>query len=241
MTDRFKEHINANKAKLDIRIPDTALWDDINSKINGGRTGHGKVFLFFRAMVAACFIALAATGAYYLIFIKSKVEQHAGIEIEPANTDVVTAKLPEKLPALIETGKVEVQSKPSIKKSAAERTAKPVKQRNDSEEKNSAVPLADVEAAYTAIINDKIRRINVTPVFVNDSSYFNLHRAQLQQFSSMAEQLKEELRLFGVDDSKLEAMIMIYKKKAELLERLLEEIKRMNTNPEQSKPVYLKL
>ena len=235
--DQFKEHIKAHRADLDIHTPERAVWVNINTRIREKRRAGMNVFMVFRLLAAACVIGLAAIGAYYLLFVHHEREKPVAVQNEyrksgEAKQDVQGFALPSIPKTRMDT----------IKANKGWVAKKDISGPNPSGEKAAIPsPLKNMEGKYTALLKERIQKINTTPIYVNDTGYFTLYKNQLQAFTLIGDQLKEELAIFGADDQKLEAIIHIYKKKIELIERLLEEIKRMNRFPEQSKPNYLNL
>jgi len=235
--DKLKDYITHNRPKLDIHVPDQAAWEQLDRRLTYRSGKRGKVFFFFRAALAACVIGLAGIGLYFLLLHEEEATQAEKPLLAyprlparqlPRGTDAPTRQATGDSAALPEAAVLHpLPSGPERK--------------NQEAQTKGARGESDINAVYASRIQQQIEKINSTPIFADDPAFFSVYVQQLQHFTAIEKQIREELALFGTDDRKLEAMVHIYQTKLALLERLLEDIKRVNRFPEQSKARYLKL
>jgi hypothetical protein len=223
--DKLKDYVCKNKARLDIHEPPVRKWTA--QQINSKKTSPA-VILMARRSVAACVLVLAGFGIYFLLAVyKQEKSLLTNETIKMEVVDFPTEALLGKQQQVVADTPVPAKKQTHTSTFLNHAFRKPKGERA-APASDHITSLQEIEKKFDKLINMHVSQINATPVYAEDSSYFNTYKRGLQQFTSMQNTLKNELQLYGVYETKLEAMVSIYKKKIELLERLQEEIRRMN-------------
>ena len=233
--DKLKEYLLRHKADLDVDSPASDTWEFIGSKLSdeSHQTGFATEPGFparsassawvVRYAVAACMIALAGGGLWLLIKnnkAPSDLVKHTGgtIKKEPAPGDEKienTLRKEEKPP-----GKdlVRNRSKPKQARHKA-RSQKP-------EEVSDEIDLID--KSYSSLIDYQLRKLRATPLYAENGSYFSFYTEQFKQMDKDEQEVRNDIKTYGLTNEFLEQLINVYQQKLNVLKNLQTEVNKMN-------------
>ncbi len=114
-------------------------------------------------------------------------------------------------------------------------------------DKKPLSPLEAVEDNYAIMINRQLKKLETTPIYIEDAGYFHVFKKQWLDMQRDEVELKADIRHYGFTDNVIKQLIQMYQQKLKLLKDLQTEINKMNIRAKQypalerPKPAYLKL
>lgn len=108
-------------------------------------------------------------------------------------------------------------------------------------------PLQAVEDNYATIINYQLQKLEKTPIYTESPGYFHVFKKQWLDLERDEKKVKQDVRLYGMNDHIVNKLIQLYQQKLWLLKELQSEINKMNVRARQhpdiqrTNPAYLKL
>lgn len=108
-------------------------------------------------------------------------------------------------------------------------------------------PLQAVEDNYATIINYQLKKLEKTPIYTESPGYFHVFKKQWLDLERDEKKVKQDVRLYGLNDNVVNQLIQLYQQKLWLLKELQSEITKMNSRAKQYpdiqriNPAYLKL
>ncbi|WP_315818718.1 hypothetical protein [Paraflavitalea speifideaquila] len=108
-------------------------------------------------------------------------------------------------------------------------------------------PLKAIEDNYTTIINYQVKKLENTPIYTESPGYFHVFKKQWLDLEGEEKKVKQDVRLYGLNDNVVDKLIQLYQQKLWLLKELQSEINKMNTRAkhypdiQRTNPAFLKL
>jgi hypothetical protein len=136
----------------------------------------------------------------------------------------------------------------TTKETASAPLARKEHKKNRSLEK--AIPLSPLQAIednYATIISYQLKKVERTPIYTESAGYFHVFKKQWYDLERDEKKVKQDVRMYGLDDNVVNQLIQLYQQKLWLLKELQSEINKMNIKAKQhpdiqrNNPAYLKL
>ncbi|WP_276479713.1 hypothetical protein [Paraflavitalea pollutisoli] len=108
-------------------------------------------------------------------------------------------------------------------------------------------PLKLIEDNYATIISYQLEKLEKTPIYIESAGYFHVFKKQWLDLERDEKKVKQDVRLYGLNDNLVNQLIQLYQQKLWLLKELQTEINKMNVRAKQypdiqrPTPAYLKL
>ncbi len=247
--DEFKKYLREHRHELDVESPPRSeVWQHIQQQV----TVRRKVVIapIFRRVAAACLVLLAGATAYILWTRDPQVD----VAVKPV-PPVVKQKNPE-LAGQTSTSAPAISPLPGeVIADPAGTLAKkldnpvPPKRRKTTRlalsKKRS--PVDALQENYAIIINMQLKKLEATPIHVESPGYFHAFKKEWYDMEKDEKKIKDDIRLYGLNDRALEQFIQLYQQKLLMLKQLQEEINKMNNRAQQypemqrKSPSYLKM
>ena len=233
--DEFKQYIQNNKAQLDSDEPSSLLWNNIEQKIKPVQKAV-PVITMFRWAVAACVIALAGIGSWYLINQPKTINLNQNESI----TNVPTIK--KITPSIIDTIKevnpdllVNNNTKKTVR-STKNNVTKNISQFDNSSmlelEKNT---LENFESSFVQVINLQKARISTMPMYAESAEYFKDFNTQIKLMEKEEKSIKATIAKQGINNDLLDQLINLYQQKLTILKQLQLEMNKTNNRYKQNR------
>jgi hypothetical protein len=93
----------------------------------------------------------------------------------------------------------------------------------------------------------QLKKLEATPIHVESPGYFHAFKKEWYDMEKDEKKIKDDIRLYGLNDRALEQFIQLYQQKLLMLKQLQEEINKMNNRAQQypemqrKSPSYLKM
>jgi len=229
--DKLKEYLLSHQAELDVDPPANDSWENIASKLRPG-PGFSRRVIGYAA--AACVIALAGAGLWMVIQVKkgsADVAKHVTGEAEKGAANGVA-----------HGPKAEVGQGPA--KGVAEEAAGAVAQgpakgvaeeaggrRHKARARRPAEIPDEIEAidkSYSSLIDYQLRKLRATPLYAENGHYFSFYTEQFKQMDRDEQQVRNDIKTYGLTGEFLEQLINVYQQKLNVLKNLQTEINKMN-------------
>ncbi|MDB5210505.1 MAG: hypothetical protein JWQ30_1332 [Sediminibacterium sp.] len=187
------------------------------------------IVMITRWAVAACILALAGIGAWY-VFSEKKT-----VQVETVSTDkkpTVTPDPVKKDPVVIEKNDAVVNAKTTAHinhKPAARSTQPPV----NSQE--TLTNLRNLENSFTQVINLQRDRVSSMPMYAESPEYFADFKIQIRQMEKDEKVIKSDIAKRGMNDQLLDQLINLYQQKLNTLKQLQTEMNKTNNRYKQSR------
>jgi hypothetical protein len=247
--DEFKKYLREHRHELDVESPPRSeVWQHIQQQVTVRR--KTVITPLFRRVAAACLVLLAGASAF-MLWVREPQDEVTAKPVPP----VVKEKNPERdgqtstsapaispLPGEVIADTVETLAKKldnpvSPKRRKTTRLAL--------SKKPSAVDA--LQENYAIIINMQLKKLEATPIHVESPGYFHAFKKEWYDMEKDEKKIKDDIRLYGLNDRALEQFIQLYQQKLLMLKQLQEEINKMNNRAQQypemqsKSPSYLKM
>lgn len=232
--DEFKKYIQNNKAQLDSDEPSPLLWNSIEQKIKPVQKTV-PVIKMFRWAIAACVIALAGVGSWYILnqpkttsFKQNNLSVNAPIikKAAPSTIDVKKAIEP----------KVLASNNTKVARSKASNTRKAKANFDNSallaSEKNT---LKNFESSFIQVINLQKARISTMPMYAESAEYFKDFNTQIKLMEKEEKNIKSIIAKHGINNDLLDQLINLYQQKLTVLKQLQLEMNKTNNRFKQTR------
>ncbi len=241
--DKFKKYIQNNKEQLDEDMPSPRVWNNIElgtTPVNNSV----PVVRMIRWAVAACVIALAGIGSWYLFTSKKSSEIERSIIAKTISKPSTTT------PNTIDTAAINQPIKNNepiiIATNTNKKQPSSIDKINASSVKpNSAVkPINDpaftallnnVETSFTQVINLQKARISTYPMFAETADYFNDFNIQIKQMEKEEKNIKSTISRRGINNDLMDQLINLYQQKLTILKQLQLEMNKTNNRFKQNR------
>lgn len=248
--DEAKKYLFEHRDELDVeKSPRPQVWKHIQQQT--GVTKKPAIPLMVKWLAAACILAIAALLIFQLRGSKGTVSPEVAGKHNPA-------KAPEQVgQAGSSTGVASAQATkedssgyPGVqppKEKLAKLLHKPRQGKSVVPAPKPLSPLEAVEDNYANVISYQLEKVSKTPIYTEDAGYFHVFKKQWFDLQKDEQKVKQDVRMYGLNDNVVNQLIQLYQQKLWLLKELQTEINKMNIRAQQhpglqrKKPAYLKL
>jgi len=174
-----------------------------------------------RYAVAACVIALAGAGSWLII-----KNNKAPSDTAKQNSGAIKR----------DSGKEKIENTPRTEektpdKDLARNTAKAKQARHKARSPKPA-ELPDeidiIDKSYSSLIDYQLRKLRATPLYAENGSYFSFYIEQFKQTDQDEQQVRNDIKTYGLTNEFLEQLINVYQQKLNVLKNLQTEVNKMN-------------
>ena len=237
--DKLKEFLRLHRAGLDVDSPADDAWERISSEMGSGLqppgSATGSGFLgsrrisrwVTRYVAAACLIALAGAGAW--LHMKDRrtpngaggISQGGGVARRGgvARHDSIAGGGAVARPGDVAGGRGVEGSRSTAGPSHKARLRKP-------DEADNAI--AAIDKSYSTLIDYQLKKLRATPLYAESGSYFSFYLDQFKQMDRDEQQIRNDIKAYGLMGEFLDQLINVYQQKLNLLKNLQTEINKMN-------------
>lgn len=227
--DEFKKYVQNHAEELNLDEPRPQVWQNIQQQTQAEKK-KPVIVMITRWAVAACILALAGIGAWYMIS-------------EKKTTPVQTAATPTKKmitpdPAKQEPVVTENIEPVVIAKTTDHTTKHKPKTRNTQQPVNSQEALTNLQSlenSFTQVINLQRDRVSSMPMYAESPEYFNDFKVQIKQMEKDEKVIKSDIAKRGMNDQLLDQLINLYQQKLNTLKQLQTEMNKTNNRYKQSR------
>ncbi|HEV9035594.1 MAG TPA: hypothetical protein VGQ51_03190 [Puia sp.] len=234
--DKLKRYLLRHKDELDVDAPPDDAWEPIASKLSDGPYPANLSTMpgfpakppvsgrLVRYLVAACLIGLAGIG-FWLVVRDQKVpvkatanSNGAGDIKKPAHADGTRRDT------------IRVREEPSGKE-LVRNSGAPKRPRHKAGTPAPVDPsdaIGVIDNSYSSLIDDQLRKLRATPLYAENGDYFSFYADQLKQMDQDENQVRSDIKTFGLTSEFLEQLINVYQQKLNLLNNLRKEVNKMN-------------
>ncbi|MBV9989335.1 MAG: hypothetical protein JO301_16775 [Chitinophagaceae bacterium] len=231
--DELKKYLQQHAPELDLDEPRSEVWEQIRSEVQG-KPKAKLVMLVTRWAVAACVLALAGIGGWYLL------RQEPAREIAKVPTPIV--KQPATVPVQEQPERKETVQQPSEDRLTA-RVETPhrqhpqaVKPRAAGEpNSNGMAALNELENSFTQVINLQRARVSNIPMYAETPEYFADFKTQMRQMEKDEKTIKTDIAKRGLSGELLDQLINLYQQKLNILKQLQIEMNKTNNRFKQNR------
>jgi len=214
--DKLKEYLLSHQAELDVDPPANDCWENIASKLRPG-PGFSRRVIWYAA--AACVIALAGAGLWMVMQGKkgsADIAKHVteGVEKGAAN-------------GVAHGPKVDVGQGPA-KGGAEEAGGRRHKARARRRPAERPDEIEAIDKSYSSLIDYQLKKLRATPLYAEDGHYFSFYTEQFKQMDRDEQQVRNDIKTYGLTGEFLEQLINVYQQKLNVLKNLQTEINKMN-------------
>lgn len=251
--DEFKKYLFEHRDELDTeKPPRPQVWKHIRQQTQVVK--KPVIPLIAKWATAAAAILVAAS---ILIYQLQRPDSLEGPQLS-VNNNPKTNKPPEpigQVDSSTGTASMQVNKEPDTElpgdKTLAENNTLPdthkIKSGKTTGITKQASPLQAIEDNYTTIINYQLKKLETTPIYTESAGYFHVFKKQWLDLEKDERKVKQDVRLYGLNDQIVGKLIQLYQQKLWLLKELQSEINKMNIRAQQHpdikriNPAYLKL
>jgi hypothetical protein len=251
--DEFKKYLFEHRDELDTeKPPRPQVWKHIRQQTQ--EVKKPAIPLIAKWATAAAAILVAASVLIYQFQRPVKTDD----PILSVNTDPKTNTTPEpngQADSSTGTASMQENKEPDTElpgdKTLAENNTPPDNRKTKKDKiagtQKPASPTKTIEDDYVTIINYQLKKLETTPIYTESAGYFHVFKKQWLDLEKDERKVKQDVRLYGLNDQIVGKLIQLYQQKLWLLGELQAEISKMNVRAQQhpdikrSKPAYLKL
>jgi hypothetical protein len=232
--DKLKEYLLRHKADLDVDSPASDTWENIELKMSDDyyqtgfatKSGFGakpRSSIFVRYAVAACVIALAGAGLW--LVIKNNRAPSPSATAKQNSGTIKRDSGKEKFEnAIRKEGK-------NPGKDIVLNTSKPKQERHKTRSQKPAAVSDEIDAidkSYSSLIDYQLKKLRATPLYAENGSYFSFYVEQFKQMDQDEQQVRNDIKTYGLTSEFLEQLINVYQQKLNVLKNLQTEVNKMN-------------
>ncbi len=229
--DELKKYLQQNADKLNLDEPRPQVWEQIKQEVGVAKKSN-VVMLVTRWAAAACVLALAGLGVWYL----------SADQPNPAPAVTLAKADPDKKPAPTEEEPAPVEQKQEAgeQTNLVARAVRVPKQRATnppaSSQANAGLRmLSEIETSFTQVINLQKARVGTTPMYAETPEYFNDFKVQIRQMEKDEKTIKADISKRGLNDDLLDQLINLYQQKLNILKQLQIEMNKTNNRFKQNR------
>lgn len=251
--DEFRKYLFDHRDELDLeKPPRPQVWKHIQRETQ--QPPKRVIPMMMKWTAAAAAVVLVSLLAYHWLTPATPTEAtptlagQAGQSVtrpEPIGQDssTGTASAPEIEVPVVESPGDNADSK----KNSDRPTRKTASPKEQSARKPAPSPLKLIEDNYATIINYQLEKLEKTPIYIESAGYFHVFKKQWLDLERDEKKVKQDVRLYGLNDNLVNQLIQLYQQKLWLLKELQTEINKMNVRAKQhpdiqrQTPAFLKL
>lgn len=228
--DELKKYIQQNTGKLNADEPGPEVWNRVRREVTVIKT-VSTVSSFTKWAMAACVLALAGAGVWYLLSgSKPDVQKTtANIPVEKKATPATVA--PEK------TVPASEEKQPQTITASNSHKPTPNKSINKQPSLNSMElgELYELENSFSQVINLQRATISTIPMYAETPEYFKDFKLQLKQIEKDEKGIKSDITRNGMNGELLDQLINLYQQKLSVLKQLQLEMNKTNNRYKQNR------
>jgi hypothetical protein len=227
--DELKKYLQSRADELDLDEPRPQVWQNIRQEVSGVKKTN-VVVLVTRWAAAACVLALAGIGVWYMANDQESVKVP---ETSIVRVDTPTIKTPvADSQQLVNADPQEPSEQPIfVPKSNQTATAKTNTVANPSDLRM----LTEIESSFTQVINLQRARVSTMPMYAETPEYFDDFKVQIRSMEKDEKSIKAEISKRGMNDALLDQLINLYQQKLNILKQLQIEMNKTNNRYKQSR------
>lgn len=216
--DKLREYLLRHRSDLDVDPPASDTWEYIGSNIPARPASRRRILSY---AAAACLIALVGVGIW-LVTRDNKAASDT-VKFNRANLTKDSGKLKmEKAPRQEEkaAGNDMARSIPTPKRAGHKGHA----------QKREGPPdaIAAIDRSYSTLIDYQLKKLRATPLYAESDSYFSFYIRQFKEMDQDEQQVRNDIKAYGLTGELLDQLINVYQQKLNLLKNLQTEINKMN-------------
>lgn len=236
--DELKKYLQANRADLDCDTPQPKVWEQIRRIVPSVESKKAApVIRIMRWAAAACLIALAGTGSWYILKEPAPGIQLAANKPAPEKSKVAVVK-----PPAVKKADAVVQAKNTpptgISPSAhAHSVPQPVGHsavQNEQTGQEMAL-YNNMQTSFTQVIHLQKARISTMPMYAESAGYFKDFNTQINQMEREEKVIKATISQQGLNNDLLGQLIDLYQHKLSILKQLQLEMNKTNNRYKQNR------
>lgn len=230
--DELKKYLQSRADELDLDEPRPRVWQNIRQEVSGVKKTN-VVMLVTRWAAAACVLALAGIGVWYMANDQD-ITTTPGTTIaqnpkETPGTKPPVQVSPDAVNRQAEANStVEVTAVPKINHTATAKT-------NTAINKTDLRMLTEIESSFTQVINLQRARVSTMPMYAETPEYFDDFKVQIKAMEKDEKSIKAEISKRGLNDALLDQLINLYQQKLNVLKQLQIEMNKTNNRYKQSR------
>lgn len=226
--DELKKYLQNHAEELNLDEPRPQVWQNIQQQTQPEKK-RPVIMMITRWAAAACILALAGIGAWYMI------NEKKATPVQTAQTSTATTITPDSVkpePVVIEKNEPVLIAK-ATDRINKRKPAAPNKQTVSSQE--TLVNLRNLENSFTQVINLQRDRVSSMPMYAESPEYFNDFKVQIRQMEKDEKVIKSDIAKRGMNDQLLDQLINLYQQKLNTLKQLQTEMNKTNNRYKQSR------
>jgi hypothetical protein len=228
--DELKKYLQSRADELDLDEPRPQVWKNIRQEVSGVKKTN-VVVLVTRWAAAACVLALAGIGVWYIANDQESTKA-PGTTIARVETPTTKTEVPDTSQVLVNVGPEEPKEQPiSVPKTNQTATAKASTVANPSDLRM----LTEIESSFTQVINLQRARVSTMPMYAETPEYFDDFKVQIRSMEKDEKSIKAEISKRGMNDALLDQLINLYQQKLNILKQLQIEMNKTNNRYKQSR------
>jgi hypothetical protein len=230
--DELKKYIRNHAEELDLDEPRAQVWQNIQRETQPAKK-TSVVVMITRWAAAACILALAGIGAWYLFGDKNNTTHTEVIAKGTANPQPIQPETVQPEPKTIENNKPELLAK--VETNPHKNNPQPAT-RNPQQTLNQEAlnTLHNIETSFTQVINLQRDRVSHIPMFAESPEYFKDFTIQIRQMEKDEKVIKSDIAKRGMTDVLLDQLINLYQQKLNTLKQLQIEMNKTNNQYKQN-------
>ncbi len=229
--DELKKYIQNHAEELDLDEPRPQVWQNIQRETQPVKK-TSVVVMITRWAAAACILALAGIGAWYVFGNRDNTNTQAAAKIEIAKPQPPQTAPVQKEPVTIEKNETPLIARTEHhinKNKPATGNRQPLM---DPESLNT---LHNIESSFTQVINLQRDRVSSIPMYAETPEYFSDFKIQIRQMEKDEKVIKSDIAKRGMNDALLDQLINLYQQKLNTLKQLQIEMNKTNNRYKQNR------
>jgi hypothetical protein len=231
--DELKKYIQNHAEELNLDEPRPQVWQNIQRETQPVKK-TSVVIMITRWAAAACILALAGIGAWYVFGNNKPVDTTTAVKKESTKSQQ-TPQTPVQ-PEPVATEKTEQQVLAKVETPAHKDIQHPASSMQNSTLNQEALnTLHDIETSFTQVINLQKDRVSHIPMFTESPEYFKDFTIQIRQMEKDEKVIKSDIAKRGMTDVLLDQLINLYQQKLNTLKQLQIEMNKTNNRYKQNR------
>lgn len=251
--DEFRKYLFDHRDELDLeKAPRPQVWKHIQRETQV--TPRKVIPMMLKWTAAAAVVILVSLMTYQ--WLKPATPQSTNPALAEQTDQPVTSPEP-----IGQVDSIGTPSNPEIEVPIVESPGEKSDRQKPTEGPNKTIaipkeqpivnkatsPLKLIEDNYATIINYQLAKLEKTPIYIESAGYFHVFKKQWLDLERDEKKVKQDVRLYGLNDNLVNQLIQLYQQKLWLLKELQTEINKMNVRAKQhpdiqrQTPAYLKL
>jgi hypothetical protein len=230
--DKLKDYLLRHRSELDVDSPASDTWEPVVIPARPKSSAWAAVAEWAASRwvaSAACVIVLAGIGLWLLI-----ARDKAPADVVHAAKSNGGAVMREPAREKDTTGHPLLREEKTPGTDIARNAAAPKRVRGKGGRQKPAEPadagdaIDAIDKSYTSLIRYQLRKLRATPLYAESSSYFSFYIQQFKQMDQDEQQVRNDIKTYGLTSELLDQLINVYQQKLNVLKNLETEINKMN-------------